>query len=168
MARFVAEFAPNTHYLDTVGGLPFFECYDPRHPVTRSEDREHKGALMRVATEAGLVLGAEGQPRDWNLPIAAFYEEHPVRMGIDVPLYHLVYHECAVLYWQHGMPYNYGLDNYGHVRGTWLTKFLRGLLYGDPRAGSSPTTRIAHGATPSRRSTTSLPPITGASRTTNW
>ncbi|MBI3971238.1 MAG: hypothetical protein HY332_08105 [Chloroflexi bacterium] len=132
MERFVAEFGPNVHYLDTVGGLPFFECYDRRHPLTRSEDREQKGALMRVATDAGLVLGAEGQPRDWNLPIAAFYEEHPVRIGIDVPLYHLVYHECAVLYWQHGMPYNYGLDNYGHVRGTLFTKFLRGLLYGDP------------------------------------
>jgi hypothetical protein len=36
-----------------------------------------------------------------------------------------------MLYWQHGMPYNYGLDNYGHPRGPWPAKFLRGLLYGD-------------------------------------
>lgn len=132
LGSFLRDLAPTVHYLDTIGGLPFVECYDPRHPVTRAEDCEHKAALMRAATAAGLVLGAEGPPRDWNLPLVAFYNEHPVRIGIDVPLYHLVYHECAVLYWHHGTPYNYGLDNYGHVRGTWLTKFLRGLLYGDP------------------------------------
>jgi hypothetical protein len=36
-----------------------------------------------------------------------------------------------MLYRQHGAPYNYGMDNYGYVRGTWPAKFLRGLLYGD-------------------------------------
>ena len=132
MEYFRSALQPNVHYLDTVGGLPFFECYDYRHPLTRSEDREQKAALMRTVTDAGLVLGVEGQPRDWSQPIASFYEEHPVRLGVDVPLYHLVYHDCAVLYWQHSNPYNYGLDNYGHVRGICLTKFLRSLLYGDP------------------------------------
>jgi hypothetical protein len=115
-----------------VGGLPFVECYDGRHPLTRSQDRAQKEALMKTAVAAGLVLGVEGPPRDYNLPIASFYNEHQLRIGIDVPLYALVYHECSVLFWQHGSPFNYGLDNYGYPRGTWLTKFLRGLLYGYP------------------------------------
>jgi hypothetical protein len=109
------------------------ECYDPRHPLTRSEDREQKLKLLEVATNAGLVLGLEGAPRDYHLGHCAYYDEHPVRIGIDVPLFHLVYHECAVLFRQHGTPYNYGADNYGYVRnGPWPTKFLRGMLYGDP------------------------------------
>ena len=71
---------------------------------------------MRVATNAELVLGVEGAPQDYNLPMCSFYDEHPFASGIDVPLYDLVYHECAVLYRQHGVPYNYGLDNYGYPR----------------------------------------------------
>jgi len=122
---------PNSIYLDTIGGLPLVECYDPRHPLTRAGTRQQRINLMGLATQAKLVLGVEGPPQDWSLPTAAYYDEHPIRLGIDVPLYSLVYHECAMLYRQHGAPYNYGMDNYGYVRGTWPAKFLRGLLYGD-------------------------------------
>ncbi|MCX6637622.1 MAG: hypothetical protein NT090_21420 [Acidobacteria bacterium] len=122
---------PNSIFLDTIGGLPLVECYDPRHPLTRGGTRQQRINLMGLATQAKLVLGVEGPPQDWSLPTAAFYDEHPVRLGVDVPLYGLVYHECAMLYRQHGAPYNYGMDNYGYVRGTWPAKFLRGLLYGD-------------------------------------
>jgi hypothetical protein len=122
---------PNFIFLDTVAAQPLVECYDARHPLTRSGTREQKVNLMRVATNTGLVLGVEGEPQDWTLGQASFYDEHPVRLGIDVPLYGLVYHECAMLYRQHSVPYNYGLDNYGYPRGAWPAKFLRGLLYGD-------------------------------------
>ena len=88
--------------------------------------------IMRVVTNAKLVLGAEGTPQDYTLSLASYYDEHPIQLGIDVPLYGLVYHECAMLYWQHGEPYNFGLDNYGWVRnGPWPNKFLRSVLYGD-------------------------------------
>ena len=132
MDYYMKALKPNAHYLDTLGGRSFVECYDERHPLTRSEDLVEKIKLMRVATDAGLVVGAEGPARDWSLGMASFYDEHPFRIGIDVPLYSLVYHECAVLFRQHGSPYNYGMDNYGYVRGPWPAKFLRGLLYGDP------------------------------------
>jgi len=128
---YVRDLKPNGMYLDTIGGLPLVECYDPRHPLTRTGTREQRLNIMQVATNAKLVLGAEGTPQDWNLAQVSFYDEHPIRLGIDVPLYGLVYHECAMLYWQHGEPYNYGLDNYGYPRGPWPAKFLRSLLYGD-------------------------------------
>ena len=132
MDYYVKALKPNAHWLDTAGGRPFMECYDPQHPLTRSEDREQKLKLMQVATNAGLVLGLEAAPRDYHLALCAYYDEHQVRLGIDVPLYALVYHECAVLFRQHSSPYNYGMDNYGYVRGPWPAKFLRSLLYGDP------------------------------------
>jgi hypothetical protein len=132
MDFYLGALKPNAIFLDTVGGLPLVECYDPRHPLTRAETREQRLNIMRVATRNKLVLGAEGPPQDWNLAQAAFYDEHPSgRLGIEVPLYGLVYHECAQLYLQHSNPYNYGMDNYGYVRGPWPAKFLRGLLYGD-------------------------------------
>jgi len=131
MAYYQRALHPNLIYLDTIGGLPLIECYDPRHPLTRSETREARLNIMRVATSAGMVLGAEGPPSDWNLKLADFYDEGNPRFGIDVPLWALVYHDCAMLYRQHSTPYDYGMDNYGYVRGPWPAKFLRSLLYGD-------------------------------------
>ena len=127
---YVREPKPNGIYLDTIGGLGLVECFDPRHPLTRRGTREQRQNILRVAGNAKLVIGAEGSPQDWSLPQVSFYDEHPIRLGIDVPLYGLVYHECAMLYLQHGVPYNYGMDNYGYPRGPWPAKFLRGLLYG--------------------------------------
>ena len=127
---YVREPKPNGIYLDTIGGLALVECFDPRHPLTRRGTREQRQNILRVAGNAKLVIGAEGSPQDWSLPQVSFYDEHPIRLGIDVPLYGLVYHECAMLYLQHGVPYNYGMDNYGYSRGPWPAKFLRGLLYG--------------------------------------
>jgi hypothetical protein len=128
---YVRDLKPNGIYLDTISALPLVECFDPRHPLTRRETREQRLNILRVAGNAKLVIGAEGPPQDWNLAQVSFYDEHPIRLGIDVPLYGLVYHECAMLYRQHGIPYNYGMDNYGYSRGPWPAKFLRGLLYGD-------------------------------------
>ena len=123
---------PNMLYLDTIGGLSLVECSDPRHPMTRTECKEARLAIMKVATGANLVLGAEGAFQDWNLNQCSYYDEHPnTPVGIDVPLYGMVYHECAMLYRQHSTPYDYGTDEYGFTREPWPTKFLRGLLYGD-------------------------------------
>ena len=131
MDSYRGSLKPNLIYLDTLAGLPLTECYDARHPMTRADNREARINIMRVAAKAGVVLGVEGTPQDWTLGLAAFYDEHPLAVGIEVPLYHLVYHDCAMLYRQHGSPYNYGLDNYGFARGAWPAKFLRGILYGD-------------------------------------
>jgi hypothetical protein len=123
---------PNMMYLDTIGGLSLVECYDTRHPMTRTECKEARLDIMKVATGANFVLGAEGSFQDWNLNQCSYYDEHPnTPVGIDVPLFGMVYHECAMLYRQHGTPYNSGTDEYGFVREPWPTKFLRGLLYGD-------------------------------------
>jgi hypothetical protein len=130
MDYYTSVLKPNMVFLDTIGGLPLVECYDPRHPLTRGGTREQRLNIMRVATNARLVLGVEAPPQDWSLALVSYYDEHGGR-GIEVPLYGLVYHECAQLYRQHSSPYNYGMDNYGYVREPWPAKFLRSLLYGD-------------------------------------
>jgi len=131
MDYYTSVLKPNLIFLDTIGGLSLVECYDQRHPLTRTATREQRLNIMRVAINAKIVLGVEAPPQDWNLPLVSYYDEHPIRLGIDVPLYGLVYHECAQLYRQHGSPYNYGMDNYGYSRQPWPAKFLRSLLYGD-------------------------------------
>ena len=131
MEMYQRALKPDLIYLDTIGGLALIECYNPLHPLTRSGVREQRLNIMRVAAKAGMVLGAEGPPRDWNLKATAFYDEANVKFGIEVPLWSLVYHDCGMLYRQHSTPYNYGMDNYGSSRGTWPAKFLRGLLYSE-------------------------------------
>ena len=101
MEGYQRDLKPNLIYLDTIGGLALTECYDPRHPMTRTQNREARMDIMRVATNEKIVLGAEGTPTDWSLRLASFYDEHPIRLGIEVPLYSLVYHECAMLQSRH-------------------------------------------------------------------
>jgi hypothetical protein len=132
MSYYMRALHPNLIYLDTIGGLPLIECYDSRHPLTRSQSKQSRLNIMRQVTSAGAVLGAEGPPQDWNVKVADFYDEGAPRFGLEVPLWALVYHDCVMLYRQHATPYDYGLDNYGFVRGgPWPVKFLRSLLYGD-------------------------------------
>lgn len=131
MDSYMKTLKPELIYLDTIGGLPLIECYNPLHPLTRTGVRESRLKIMQVATKAGAVLGAEGPPQDWNASVASFYDEGGARFGIEVPLWGMVYHDSVMLYRQHATPYNYGLDNYGYSRGPWPAKFLRGILYGD-------------------------------------
>ena len=131
MDNYMRTLKPDLIYLDTIGGLPLIECYNPLHPLTRGGLREQRLKIMQVATNAGAVLGAEGPPQDWNAKVADFYDEGGAKFGIEVPLWGLVYHDSVMLYRQHSTAYNYGLDNYGFSRGPWPEKFLRSILYGD-------------------------------------
>jgi hypothetical protein len=131
MTSYQRTLKPDLIYLDTIGGLPLIECYNPLHPLKRSGTREQRLNIMRVATSAGAVLGVEGPPLDWNLKAVDFYDESNPKFGIEVPLWGLVYHDCVMLYRQHATPYNYGMDNYSYSRGAWPAKFLRGILFGD-------------------------------------
>ena len=53
----VRTLKPDLIYLDTIGGLPLIECYDPRHPLTRSQAKEARLKFMREVTSTGDVLG---------------------------------------------------------------------------------------------------------------
>jgi hypothetical protein len=120
----------NAYYLDVSTSTSSDECYDPAHPLTREGDLEHRRALLEGLAARGLVVGGE-RGADWALPAASFFEGlhgggtgyHrglSYRVGLTVPLFHLVYHDCVVGYWQHGMPFGRE-DHANHVLHDLLT-----------------------------------------------
>lgn len=83
-----------------------WECYDPRHPLTRNENREVLTDVFRYFQEKKILLQIEHHI-DWAIPYlvgvrtrtahAGVYGEDrpgPAR-GIPIPLWQLVYHDCA-------------------------------------------------------------------------
>ena len=123
--------SPNVHFFDTTASTPLRECYSSDHPLTRTQDKEWKRKLLSGVAKRGIVVGCEGV-QNWVIPEIAFYQVHSTHIGLDVPLFNLVYHDAVIIHWQHSTPYNYGLDNYGYVRGNFLNKVLTDLLYGNP------------------------------------
>ena len=122
----------NTWFLDVTTATPLIECYDPRHPHSRTEDREAKRRLAKyVGEELGLVLGGE-HGRWWGVDIYDYWEgmmscnpaftwpagylrppqkreeigEKYLKWGLGhkyrVPLWELVFHDCVVSYWYWG------------------------------------------------------------------
>ena len=66
-ARIPAELATRPYlcrFIDTTTASPWNECYDPRHPMTRTESREWKMKLLDyVSHDCKLVTGSETGPR---------------------------------------------------------------------------------------------------------
>jgi hypothetical protein len=140
-------------FIDTTTASPFREDYNPAHPLTRSEDRKNKMALLEfMSKDMKLVTGTE-TGIDPSVPYVHFYEGMlslgPYRLpdsGRDmikykpptpeflkfqvghvyrVPLWELVYHECVVAQWYWG-------DYNNKAPEVWDRRDLFNLLYGTP------------------------------------
>ncbi len=130
--------AINSYYLDTTTAARLYECFDAAHPLTRSEDRANKLALLQMLAKRGLIVGGEGGT-DWAVPVCSFFEGLPgssvgffggiesTDFGIAAPLFNLVYHDAVVCYWQHGQPFGRE-DHANHV--------LHDLASGQPSSWS--------------------------------
>jgi len=117
-------------FLDTTTASPWREDYDPLHPLTRSQDRHFKMALLDFCSrDEKLVVGTE-TGIDPSVPFVDYYEGMmslaPYRLpdsGRDlmdyktptpdfvkfqvgpfyrIPLWELVYHDCVVAGWYWG------------------------------------------------------------------
>ena len=103
----------SAHYTDCVSGQPLFECYDPKHPTTRSEDKKLKIELIRhISENAKLIIGSE-DPVDYLTSYCHYYmaamedgAEYGLNQGIWAPLWNLVYHDSIMCYWKEGDTYN--------------------------------------------------------------
>lgn len=138
------------YFLDCVTASGPYECYDPAHPLTRTEDRETRlRQLGYLSGELGLVVGSESG-RDWAVPVADYFEgimgtatyfafppdmhELPFEIiestpnydefGLNpkrrVPLFQLVYGDCAETTWwwgdnNHRMPPLWGQKDLQHM-----------------------------------------------------
>jgi hypothetical protein len=99
-------FHPTIYFVDTTFAAPPFECFDPVHPLSLSDDIHWKAELARYARSVmGLFGSEEGQ--EWAVPDADYFEgimSHKVGDGGQqvVPLFELVYGDCTNLYTHQG------------------------------------------------------------------
>lgn len=140
-------------FLDTTTASPWRECFNPAHPLTRSQDRAYKMALLDFcAKDMKQVVGTE-TGIDASVPYADYYEGMmslgPYRLpnaGYEmmayktptpdflkfqvghfyrIPLWELVYHDCTVAQWYWG-------DSSNKAPEVWDQRDLFNILYGTP------------------------------------
>ena len=140
-------------FIDTTTASPWREDYNPAHPLTRSQDRHYKMALLDFCSRTmKQVVGTE-TGIDPSVPFVDYYEGMlslgPYRLpdaGYDmlgykvptpdflkfqvghfyrVPLWELVYHECVVADWYWG-------DSTNKAPEVWPRRDLFNILYGTP------------------------------------
>ncbi|MCQ2389892.1 MAG: hypothetical protein MJ240_00600 [Kiritimatiellae bacterium] len=140
-------------FIDTTVAAPWQECWNPAHPMTRTESKYWKMELLRLlGDEFGLVVGSE-TGIDASVPYCDYYEgmlsigpyrvpnagrdvhvvwtnEVPERVAkfqvgekYRLPLWELVYHDCVCAHWYWG-DYNNKLPTLWHRRD------LFNVLYG--------------------------------------
>jgi len=141
-------------FIDTTVAAPWFECYHPDHPMTRTRSRQHKMELLRlISEEFGLVCGSE-TGHEASVPFCDYFEgmlsvgpyrvpdsgrdmlriwdevpeqlaKYQVGEAYRLPLWELVYHDCVVAQWYWG-DYNNKLPK------VWRKRDLFNALYGTP------------------------------------
>ncbi|TWT80047.1 Carbohydrate binding domain protein [Planctomycetes bacterium CA13] len=144
----------HSRFIDTTTASPWRECYDERHPLTRSESRQAKMELLQYISEGcHLVTGSE-TGHEAAVPYVHYFEgmlslgpyrvpdsgrnmqnivtEVPPRVAkfqtghfYRLPLWELVYHDCVVAQWYWG-DYNNKLPS------LWTRRDLWNALYGTP------------------------------------
>ncbi len=132
--RIPAELASSPYrcrFIDTTTAAPWHECYDPDHPMTRTESKTWKMKLLDyVSRDNRLVTGCE-TGHDAAVPFLHYFEgmlslgpyrvpdagrdmariwtnapERVVKFQLGhqyrLPLWELVYHDCVVAQWYWG------------------------------------------------------------------
>ncbi len=142
----------NTRFIDTTVASQWRECYNPAHPMTRTQSKNHRMELLRIlGDEFGLVVGSE-TGHDASVPFCDYYEgmlslgpyrvpdsgrriqeiwtnvppqvaKYQVGEKYRLPLWELVYHDCVCAHWYWG-DYNNKLPDLWHKRD------LFNVLYG--------------------------------------
>lgn len=141
-------------FIDTTTASPWRECWNPRHPMTRTESKRYKMELLDyVGRGCGLVCGSE-TGHDAAVPYVDYFEgmmslgpfrvpdagrdieriwdKAPARVATfqtghyyRLPLWELVYHDCVVSYWYWG-------DYNNKIPSLWERRDLWNALYGTP------------------------------------
>lgn len=105
----------NAYFIDTTYAAGLQECFDPAHPLTRSDDMRAKQELSDYARQVFGVFGSECG-REWAIPHSDFFEGltgvsggyyHDAKLAASlgaavVPLFDLVYRDCIAMYGKYG------------------------------------------------------------------
>jgi hypothetical protein len=141
-------------FIDTTTAAPWNECYDPRHPMTRTESKHWKMELLRyMSQDLNLVTGCE-TGHDASVPFLHYFEgmlslgpyrvpdagrrmnvlwtnvpevvaKYQLGHAYRLPLWELVYHDCVVAQWYWG-------DYNNKLPALWDKRDLFNVLYGTP------------------------------------
>lgn len=141
-------------FIDTTTASSWRECYNPDHPLTRTESRQWKMELLRlISQDMNLVVGSE-TGHDASVPYLHYFEgmlslapyrvheagrnmpeildevpqvleKFQVGYKYRLPLWELVYHECVVAQWYWG-------DYNNKIPKIWDKRDLFNALYGTP------------------------------------
>lgn len=71
--KVLAEWPYIGRFIDVTTAEGAYECYDPKHPMTRSQKRDAGTALHRVFRDRGLVMGGE-HGIWWCVPVVDYIE----------------------------------------------------------------------------------------------
>lgn len=141
-------------FIDTTTASPWRECYDPKHPMTRTDSRKAKMQLLELVSKRfSLVTGSEtGQEaavpylhyfegmmslgpyrvKDAGTDPPKIYTDPPAYLlkfqlgpSYRLPLWQLVYGDCVVSYWYWG-------DFTNKVESQWDRRDQFCALYGVP------------------------------------
>ena len=156
-ARVPADLATHPYkcrFIDTTTAAPWHECYDPRHPMTRTESKQWKMELLRyMSQDLNLVTGCE-TGHDASVPFLHYFEgmlslgpyrvpdsgrrmnvlwtnvpevvaKYQLGQAYRLPLWELVYHDCVVAQWYWG-------DYNNKLPALWDKRDLFNVLYGTP------------------------------------
>lgn len=89
-------------YLDVFTCNEPDECINPRHRVTRRESLAYRLQCFDYMLAHGVLPSSE-EAADWALPSVVFCHWAPyAKVGIPVPLFNLVYHDCLLIPWMMG------------------------------------------------------------------
>ncbi|MBQ7378705.1 MAG: hypothetical protein IJW70_03380 [Clostridia bacterium] len=105
-------------YLDVFSVVELDECFNPEHPATREQCAANRRRCLDILTSRGIIPSSE-ETLDCIIESMALCHHAPfhctsfdapdkVNVGVPIPLFNLVYHDCIVIPWD-GM----------HRRGAW-------------------------------------------------
>lgn len=121
-------------YLDVFSVVELDECFNSDHPMTREECAKYRRHCLDILTSRGIIPSSEevidciidSMALCHHAPFACtdFVAEGKENVGIPIPLFNLVFHDCIVTPWD-GM----------HSRGAWSiadtdSPFIWALLCG--------------------------------------
>jgi hypothetical protein len=95
-------------YLDVFSVVELDECFHKEHRMTRKECMESRKECFEYVRSQGIIISSE-ETIDWSVACLDLAHHSPYALtpsmeggdaiGIPVPLFNLVYHECMVIPW---------------------------------------------------------------------
>ncbi len=96
-------------YLDVFSVVCLDECFNPEHPMTRKQCADARNECLNILTSRGIIPSSEetlgcmmkSQVLCHHAPFftTSLGSSTADAVGVPIPLYNLVYHDCVVIPW---------------------------------------------------------------------